>query len=200
MQMCVRCIPQAQTGDSLPSSFGSFVLPSRLFSSSALGTATASVEPTASTSYLLADDEASHGQCKTMQIDWETHTRFHMVTEAADICLTRGCMQVDLSDINLTPREVVERLDKYIVGQVRLQHLSSVHAIRLIMTCTQYSASFLCSDAVMLKKSCMSLSCMCQMTASLIRHTYPLYHWGLFATAYISMSYAHAHPFFQVCM
>ena len=31
-------------------------------------------------------------------------------------------MQADLSDINLTPREVVERLDKYIVGQVSLQH------------------------------------------------------------------------------
>ena len=30
-------------------------------------------------------------------------------------------MQADLSDINLTPREVVERLDKYIVGQVSLQ-------------------------------------------------------------------------------
>lgn len=27
-------------------------------------------------------------------------------------------MQLDLSDINLTPREVVERLDKHIVGQV----------------------------------------------------------------------------------
>ncbi len=27
--------------------------------------------------------------------------------------------QADLSDINMTPREVVERLDKYIVGQAR---------------------------------------------------------------------------------
>lgn len=40
------------------------------------------------------------------------------------LCLQSGVigMQADLSDINLTPREVVERLDKYIVGQVNPQH------------------------------------------------------------------------------
>ena len=35
----------------------------------------------------------------------------------ATIELTDACIQADLSDINMTPKEVVDRLDKYIVGQ-----------------------------------------------------------------------------------
>lgn len=71
----------AQSFEGLPIAISTCLLQSRLFSSSALGTTPAPVEPSPSTSYLAVNDGA------------------------------------DFSDVNLTPREVVEKLDKYIVGQ-----------------------------------------------------------------------------------
>lgn len=50
-------------------------------------------------------------------------------------------MQADLSDINLTPREVVERLDKYIVGQVSLQR-QCYFCVLFLQVC--YHVGFLC--------------------------------------------------------
>ncbi len=57
--------------------------------------------------------------------------------------LTRGMLQADLSDINMTPKEVVERLDKYIVGQVSLfvQLSMTVHSHHTVTTDTPFEGN-----------------------------------------------------------
>ena len=46
--------------------------------------------------------------------------QYDLIGVSHRVAQLRLVTQADLSDINMTPREVVERLDKYIVGQASL--------------------------------------------------------------------------------
>lgn len=111
-------LSQAQSSEAFPAAVGACPLHSHLFSSAALGTTEPVHEPTPSTSYLAADD----GVCIAVQSVWPLLLMVRKGGHAGAVLHTCYHVQADLSDINLTPREVVERLDKYIVGQVSIQY------------------------------------------------------------------------------
>ncbi len=110
---------QAHFAESLTSAVNACLLHSRLFSSSSLGTNEVVVQPSPSTSYLASDDGVSNlHQCTDPNHSKEgQQPQYVLVGLSHYVTQLRLVTQADLSDINMTPREVVERLDKYIVGQ-----------------------------------------------------------------------------------
>lgn len=80
-------------------------------------------------------------------------------------------LQLDLSDINLTPREVVERLDKHIVGQVctqfvlynRMCNCSHIHATQVLCILLLYSThcAYACFVTVAHFPPSVSICCSC---------------------------------------
>lgn len=110
---------QAHFAESLTSAVNACLLHSRHFSSSSLGTNEVVVQPSPSTSYLASDDGVSTlHQCTDPSHSKQGQQPQYDLIGSVSLCYSTTLVtQADLSDINMTPREVVERLDKYIVGQ-----------------------------------------------------------------------------------